>query len=115
MRAVWAHLAGNPDLVITLADDYAAMGNWQDAVALLDRKYPALAAANEAEPGTVLPQDYALVAYSGATAGRGWAGSGGGFCAGGGAIRTGCFSASRAHVRCAGSGGGEESERCQCA
>ena len=41
--------------------DYMALGLWDDAHALLARRYPS--AGVVAEPGTALPQDYPLVAY----------------------------------------------------
>ena len=59
--ALWAHLASDPERVLELAVDYMALGLWEDAHALLARRYPATGVV--AEPGTVLPQDYPLVAY----------------------------------------------------
>ena len=59
--ALWTHLAGDPERVLEVAVDYMALGLWEDAHALLARAYPA--AGVVAEPGTVLPQDYPLVAY----------------------------------------------------
>jgi tetratricopeptide (TPR) repeat protein len=58
---LWAHLASDPERVLELAVDYMALGLWDDAHTLLARRYPA--AGVVAEPGTVLPQDYPLVAY----------------------------------------------------
>ena len=60
-EALWAHLAADPERVLELAVDYMALGLWDDAHALLARRYPA--AGVVAEPGMVLPQDYPLVAY----------------------------------------------------
>jgi tetratricopeptide (TPR) repeat protein len=60
-EALWAHLAGDPERVLELAVDYMALGAWDDAHALLARRYPA--AGRVAERGTALPQDYPLVAY----------------------------------------------------
>ena len=60
-EALWAHLAADPERVLELAVDYMALGLWDDAHALLARRYPS--AGVVAEPGTVLPQDYPLVAY----------------------------------------------------
>jgi len=60
-EAVWAHLAGDPERVLELAVDYMALGLWDDAHALLARRYPS--AGVVAEPGAALPQDYPLVAY----------------------------------------------------
>ncbi len=59
--ALWAHLASDPERVLELAVDYMALGLWDDAHALLARRYPSQGIV--AEPGTVLPQDYPLVAY----------------------------------------------------
>jgi tetratricopeptide (TPR) repeat protein len=58
---LWTHLAGDPERVIELAVDYMAIGAWDDAHALLARRYPS--DGRVAEPGTALPQDYPLVAY----------------------------------------------------
>ncbi len=60
-EGLWAHLAGDPERVLELAVDYMAIGAWDDANALLARHYPS--AGRVAEPGTVLPQEYPLVAY----------------------------------------------------
>jgi tetratricopeptide (TPR) repeat protein len=59
--SLWTHLAGDPERVLELAVDYMALGLWDDARALLARRYPS--AGVVAEPGMVLPQDYPLVAY----------------------------------------------------
>jgi tetratricopeptide (TPR) repeat protein len=60
-EALWAHLASDPERVLELAVDYMALGLWDDAHALLARRYPS--AGVVAEPGVVLPQDYPLVGY----------------------------------------------------
>ena len=60
-EALWAHLASDPERVLELAVDYMSLGLWDDAHALLARRYPS--AGVVAEPGMVLPQDYPLVAY----------------------------------------------------
>jgi tetratricopeptide (TPR) repeat protein len=60
-EALWVHLAADPERVLELAVDYMALGFWDDAHALLARRYPS--AGVVAEPGTALPQDYPLVAY----------------------------------------------------
>jgi tetratricopeptide (TPR) repeat protein len=60
-EALWAHLAGDPERVLELAVDYMALGLWNDAHALLARRYPSTGVV--AEPGMALPQDYPLVAY----------------------------------------------------
>ena len=60
-EALWAHLASDPERVLELAVDYMALGLWDDAHALLARRFPATGVV--AEPGTALPQDYPLVVY----------------------------------------------------
>jgi tetratricopeptide (TPR) repeat protein len=60
-EALWAHLAGDPERVLELVVDYTALGLWDDAHALLARRYPSTGVV--AEPGTALPQDYPLVSY----------------------------------------------------
>ncbi len=60
-EALWAHLASDPERVLELAVDYMALGLWDDAHALLARRFPSTGVV--AEPGTALPQDYPLVAY----------------------------------------------------
>jgi tetratricopeptide (TPR) repeat protein len=59
--SLWPHLAADPERVLELAVDYMALGLWDDAHALLARRYPSTGVV--AEPGMVLPQDYPLVAY----------------------------------------------------
>jgi tetratricopeptide (TPR) repeat protein len=60
-EALFAHLAGDPERVLELVVDYMALGLWDEAHALLARRYPSTGVV--AEPGTALPQDYPLVAY----------------------------------------------------
>ncbi len=60
--ALWRHLASDPERVIEIAVVYMNLGLYADALELLSRSYPA-GDPNEAEPGTPLPQDYALTAY----------------------------------------------------
>jgi tetratricopeptide (TPR) repeat protein len=60
--ALWSHLAADPEWVLDVTDEYLDVGLYQDAVALLDRKYPAVGEL-QTEPGAVLPQDYPLVSY----------------------------------------------------
>lgn len=60
--SIWAHLAADPEWVLDVADEYLDAGLYQDAVSLLDRKYPVVDAL-QTEPGAVLPQDDSLVAY----------------------------------------------------
>jgi Flp pilus assembly protein TadD len=61
-EALWEHLAADPERVLEIADLYMHWGLYGDALAALEYKYPAVP-ANRTEPGAVLPQDYALVAY----------------------------------------------------
>jgi tetratricopeptide (TPR) repeat protein len=60
-EALWAHLAGDPERVLELVVDYMALGLWDDAYALLERRYPSAGVVSE--PGMPLPQDYPLVTY----------------------------------------------------
>ena len=60
-EGLWTHLAADPERVLELAVDYMALGLWEDAHALLARRYPAAGVVSE--PGMALPQDYPLVAY----------------------------------------------------
>ena len=60
-EGLWTHLAADPERVLELAVDYMALGLWDDAHALLARRYPAAGVVSE--PGMALPQDYPLVAY----------------------------------------------------
>ena len=60
-EALWAHLAGDPERVLEVVVDYMALGLWDDAHALLARRYPSDGVVSE--PGMVLPQEYPLVAY----------------------------------------------------
>jgi tetratricopeptide (TPR) repeat protein len=58
---LWHHLAGDPDRVLGLAEEYFALGFYADALRLLERQYPSDGVM--AETGTPLPQDCPLVAY----------------------------------------------------
>jgi tetratricopeptide (TPR) repeat protein len=60
-ESLWTHLAGDPERVLEIAVDYMSLGLWDDAHALLARRFSAIGVV--AEPGTALPQDYPLVAY----------------------------------------------------
>jgi tetratricopeptide (TPR) repeat protein len=60
--AIWTHLAADPEWVLDVADQYLDAGLYQDALALLERAYPAVGEL-QTEPGAVLPQDYPLIAY----------------------------------------------------
>lgn len=60
--ALWEHLAADPQRLLDVVDRYLDIGAADDALKLLDRRYPAVP-ASEAEPATALPQDNPLVAY----------------------------------------------------
>jgi len=60
--ALWSHLAADPERVLNLVVEYMDLGFYQEALELLERRYPAIDPL-EAEPGAVPPQDYPLVAY----------------------------------------------------
>jgi predicted Zn-dependent protease len=60
--ALERHLAADPERVLDIADGYLSLGLYKDALAVLDRTWPPVP-ANETEPGAVLPQSDALVAY----------------------------------------------------
>src|SRR5919108_4200517 len=57
-----AHLAGDPYRVLNVAYEYARLGLYQKAVDVLNREYPSVK-ADEAEPGSVAPQNHPLVVY----------------------------------------------------
>src|SRR5439155_866992 len=48
--ALWTHLAGDPERVLDLAVEYMALGAWDDALDVLDRRYPT-GAGVYSEPG----------------------------------------------------------------
>jgi tetratricopeptide (TPR) repeat protein len=58
---LWRHLAGDPERVLNLVDELMGLGRYDDALQLLERRYPA--ERELAEPGSPLPQDDPLVAY----------------------------------------------------
>jgi len=57
-----AHLAGDPYRVLNSAYEYARLGLYRKAVEVLSREYPS-AKADQAEPGSVAPQNHPLVVY----------------------------------------------------
>jgi tetratricopeptide (TPR) repeat protein len=59
---LWPHLAGDPERVLDVVEDYMDLGFFDDAIELLGRRYPSGEGVS-AEPGTAAPQDYPLVAY----------------------------------------------------
>ena len=60
--SLWTHWAGDPERVLNVAEEYMGLGLWDDALAILDRRYPS-GPGVAAEAGTPLPQDYPLVGY----------------------------------------------------
>jgi tetratricopeptide (TPR) repeat protein len=61
-ESLWRHFAADPNRVIEAASIYIHLGMWDDALRLLERRYPE-ASETEREPGMVLPQNHALVSY----------------------------------------------------
>jgi len=59
---LWVHLAGNPERVLDVVEDYLSLGFFDDALELLARRYPT-GAAVMAEAGTLAPQDHPLIGY----------------------------------------------------
>jgi tetratricopeptide (TPR) repeat protein len=59
---LWLHLGADANRVLDLVDQYLAMGGYPEALALLDRRYPAVEPPMR-EPGSVSPNDSPLVAY----------------------------------------------------
>jgi tetratricopeptide (TPR) repeat protein len=57
-----AHLAGDANRVLNIAYEYARLGLYRKAIEVLSRDYPATK-ADQAEPGSVAPQNHPLVAY----------------------------------------------------
>jgi tetratricopeptide (TPR) repeat protein len=60
--ALFAHLAADPERILDIASDYIQFGLYQDAVDLLTLKYPS-GEQVVAEPGTLAPSSYPLIAY----------------------------------------------------
>jgi tetratricopeptide (TPR) repeat protein len=61
--ALWPHLGADPERVLNLAVRYLDLGFYDEALALLSRKYPRPVDILASEPGAVLPQNYPLVGY----------------------------------------------------
>lgn len=59
---LWSHLGADAERVLNVAEAYRQMGDWTDALKLLERRYPDVP-VNEMEPGSYRPQDYALLVY----------------------------------------------------
>jgi tetratricopeptide (TPR) repeat protein len=61
-EALWTHLAADANRVLDIFDQYAALGDWTDASALLDREYPSVDEPLR-ETGAASPSQHALVVY----------------------------------------------------
>jgi tetratricopeptide (TPR) repeat protein len=59
---LWAHLAGDPERVLDVVEDYLGLGFFDDAIELLARRYPT-GAGVMAEAGTLAPQEHPLIGY----------------------------------------------------
>ena len=57
-----AHLAGDSYRVLNIAYEYARLGLYRKAIEVLSREYPT-AKPDQAEPGSVAPQNHPLVVY----------------------------------------------------
>ena len=57
-----AHLAADPFRVLDVAGEYARLGLYRKALAVLSRQYPQVD-SDQSEPGAVLPQQNAFVVY----------------------------------------------------
>jgi tetratricopeptide (TPR) repeat protein len=60
---LWPHLGADPERVLNVAIGYMDLGMYDDALDLLNRKYPPPIDVLATEPGAVLPQHYALAGY----------------------------------------------------
>ena len=61
-EGLWQHLAADPNRILDLVDQYAALGAWADARDLLERHYPPIDEPMR-EPGIVSPSEHVLLAY----------------------------------------------------
>ena len=61
--SLWTHLGADPERVLNVAVHFMALGDYDDALDLLGRKYPAPVDALVTEPGSMLPQHHPLVGY----------------------------------------------------
>jgi tetratricopeptide (TPR) repeat protein len=59
---LFEHLAADPERVLNVAVEYMGLGLWDDALALLDRRYPVVSGLST-EPGASSPQDDPEVVY----------------------------------------------------
>lgn len=59
---IWKVLAADPERVLEIVEDYMDLGFWAEALELLNHQYPEVDETWR-EPGSVLPQRHALVAY----------------------------------------------------
>lgn len=58
----WTMLAADPERVLEVVEDYMDLGFWPEALQLLNHQYPEVDETWR-EPGGVLPQRHAMVAY----------------------------------------------------
>jgi len=61
-EALWKHLAADPNRILDLVDQYAALGAWADARDVLEHDDPPVDESMR-EPGVVSPPEHALLAY----------------------------------------------------
>ena len=61
-ESLWLHLAADANRVLDLVDHYLTLGAGDDALQLLDRRYPRVDYPAR-EPGAVLPQESPLISY----------------------------------------------------
>jgi predicted Zn-dependent protease len=60
--SLWPHLAADRERILNLVDQYFQLGAFDDALKLLERRYPGIR-LTQIEPGAVLPQNHPLIAY----------------------------------------------------
>ena len=61
-QALWRHLAADPERILEIAVDYMRFGLFDDALAVVSRKYPT-GEGIVGEPGMPRPEAYPLIAY----------------------------------------------------
>jgi tetratricopeptide (TPR) repeat protein len=61
-KALWEHLAGDPERILEIAVRYVHFGLCDEALGILARTYPS-GAGVVSEPGMPRPENYALIAY----------------------------------------------------
>jgi tetratricopeptide (TPR) repeat protein len=60
--SLWAHLGADANRVLDVVDQYASIGQYREALTLLERRYPEVDSPRR-EAGAVAPNDSPLVAY----------------------------------------------------